>query len=444
MPRTRSFTPTCCCTAAVRRDGRVVAIDSKAWFLHRRELGAAYRTELAHELSKLGYRIECGTGRGGRYFEIAGVPKPLIDQWSSRSHQIERAIEQRLARTGSGRLTPAKDRLIRVSTRQAKQPVTLTDLDREWQATARKHGFDHENVRTPARRSVAPADSVRVRRALTDFDATFTSREARAVALEQSTGVRIQNALQSLAELRATGQLLTLADGRLTTREHRGKERETVAAMQRIAAQATIPIPAHAVEHAAEIVSARLGDPDARLSEEQRLALDTASADRRLTVIEGQAGTGKSTVLQAVAIAHRDAGRRIIVTSTAALAAERLAGDVREVGVDASAYSTAALMQGISDGRIRLSPATTVIHDEAALASTREQRDLMRALERSGARLVLVGDAAAEPAGRCRGLWERIERTTREQEAPHNAHHEPAGTRSRRPPRPAAVPRRRP
>jgi conjugative relaxase-like TrwC/TraI family protein len=32
---------------AVRGDGRVVAIDSRAWFAHSRELGAAYRTELA-------------------------------------------------------------------------------------------------------------------------------------------------------------------------------------------------------------------------------------------------------------------------------------------------------------------------------------------------------------------------------------------------------------
>jgi conjugative relaxase-like TrwC/TraI family protein len=50
--------------AAVRGDGRVMAIDSRAWFLHRRELGAAYRTELAHQLTQLGFQINRGTGRG--------------------------------------------------------------------------------------------------------------------------------------------------------------------------------------------------------------------------------------------------------------------------------------------------------------------------------------------------------------------------------------------
>ena len=37
--------------AAVRRDGRLVAIDSRSWLVHQREVGAAYRTELAHELN---------------------------------------------------------------------------------------------------------------------------------------------------------------------------------------------------------------------------------------------------------------------------------------------------------------------------------------------------------------------------------------------------------
>jgi conjugative relaxase-like TrwC/TraI family protein len=63
--------------AAVRRDGRIVAIDSRSWLVHRRELGAAYRTELARELVQLGFGILRETGRGGRYFEIEGVPQSL-------------------------------------------------------------------------------------------------------------------------------------------------------------------------------------------------------------------------------------------------------------------------------------------------------------------------------------------------------------------------------
>ena len=78
--------------AAVRRDGRLVAIDSRSWLVHQREVGAAYRTELARELDRLGFMVQRGTGRGGRYFEIDGVPQGLLDRWSSRHHQVRSAI----------------------------------------------------------------------------------------------------------------------------------------------------------------------------------------------------------------------------------------------------------------------------------------------------------------------------------------------------------------
>jgi conjugative relaxase-like TrwC/TraI family protein len=82
--------------AAVRRDGRLVAIDSRSWLVHQREIGAAYRTELARELQALGFQIVRGTGRGGRYIEIASIPHSLLDRWSSRHHQVRAAIRERL------------------------------------------------------------------------------------------------------------------------------------------------------------------------------------------------------------------------------------------------------------------------------------------------------------------------------------------------------------
>lgn len=43
-----------------------------------RECGAAGRAKLADDLRGLGFDIEVGTGRGGRYFEIEGVPEGLL------------------------------------------------------------------------------------------------------------------------------------------------------------------------------------------------------------------------------------------------------------------------------------------------------------------------------------------------------------------------------
>ncbi len=69
-------------TGAVREDDRIVAVASRPIFRSARELGAFYRSALANELVRDGYAIEQGTGKDGRYFEIAGVPRELRDAFS--------------------------------------------------------------------------------------------------------------------------------------------------------------------------------------------------------------------------------------------------------------------------------------------------------------------------------------------------------------------------
>ena len=449
--------------AAVRRDGRMVAIDSRAWLTHQREVGAAYRTELARELNQLGFAIQRGTGRGGRYFELDGIPQPLIDRWSSRHHQVQAAIRDRLTDQAnglqttidaggpaavdaarqlevlreSGQLSPKQERLMGTRTRSAKLPVTTHDLDEAWQQTARSHHFTRERVDVLRHRAHTPlptADPSWVLAGLTEFDATFPARDARAVALERAAGTPIHEALEQLRELRASEEILVLADGTGTTREHRGRERTVVAITQRLTATELAPLPVGVAERQADRLDNELSARGGRLSDEQRAAIHLACGARPLVLIEGQAGTGKSTALTGIARAHQAAGREIIVTSTAALAAERLAGELAENGVEGHAFSTAALASAIKHDRVALTPQTTVIHDEAALASTREQLDLLDAVETSGARLVAVGDPQQNQPVGAGGLWNHIETATRDADAhaelTHNQRaHDPADRR---------------
>jgi conjugative relaxase-like TrwC/TraI family protein len=78
-------------TSAVRDDERIVAVASRPIFRAAREMGAFYRSALAHELSERGYAINSGTGKEGRYFEIAGVPDGLIEAFSARSREVAAA-----------------------------------------------------------------------------------------------------------------------------------------------------------------------------------------------------------------------------------------------------------------------------------------------------------------------------------------------------------------
>ena len=262
-----------------------------------------------------------------------------------------------------------------------------------------------------------PADPEDVLEALTEFDATFPARSARAVALERSAGAPIQAALDQLRALRASEDILVLADGTGTTREHRGRERTVVQITERLTAMRIEPLPAAAAAREADRLDRELAKAGGRLSEEQRAAISLACGEHRLVVIEGHAGTGKSTTLTGIARAHQACGQEILVTSTAALAAQRLANELAGNGITCQAFSTAGLHAAITGGRIELTAATTLIHDEAALASTREQIRLLREVEASGARLIAVGDPRQNQPVGAGGLWTKIEHTTRTADA---------------------------
>ena len=426
---------------AVRRDGRIVAIDSRGWLVHQRELGAAYRTELARELRALGFAVTRGTGRGGRYFELDGIPQGLLERWSSRHHQVQAAIRERLAdheralqvtikqggpgavdaagelvrlRRG-GQLSPAQERMMGTVTRSAKAPLTVGDLDAVWRHTALGLGASRERIEVLRHQhpvAMMPAAAGEVLEALTEFDATFPARDARAVALERSAGAPIDSALEQLRVLRSSEEILVLADGTGTTRQHRDRERTVLAIAQRLAAGRLGALPAIVTAREADRLDRELATAGGRLSPEQHAAITLACGTRPLVIIEGQAGTGKSTTLTGIARAHQAAGQQILITSTAALAAERLATELGERGVRCEAYSTAALYAAIIHQRVSLTPQTTIIHDEAALASTGEQLGLLDAVEAFGARMIAVGDPRQNQPVGAGGLWGDIEHAT--------------------------------
>jgi ATP-dependent exoDNAse (exonuclease V) alpha subunit len=315
----------------------------------------------------------------------------------------------------TGQLAPAEERFMSTFTRLATTPLTHRDLDEQWLATAGRHGLDRpalERLRA-THPPLFPARQAELLEGLTEFDATFPARDARAVALERSAGVQIAAALEPLRELRAAEEILVLADGTGTTREHRGRERTTVAIAERLAGATVPPLAAAVVARETERLDRELADRGGKLSDEQRQAIELACGTRPFVVIEGHAGTGKSTTLTGITRAHQTVGRQTIVTSTAAVAAERLARELTAAGVDASAYSTAALHAGIANGQIRLAADTTIVHDEAALASTREQQRLLAEVEHSGARLIEIGDPRqSHPVG-AGGLWPHLELAAR-------------------------------
>ncbi len=112
-------------------------------------IGAIYRAELAQRLGELGYGIE-KTHPDGR-FEIAGISREVIEEFSTRRSKIEAAMrEHGLGRTGDNPHLAARATL---TTRAAKRDVERGELRRSWERQAAELGFSAETVRQQARKT---------------------------------------------------------------------------------------------------------------------------------------------------------------------------------------------------------------------------------------------------------------------------------------------------
>ncbi len=330
------------------------------------------------------------------------------------------------------------------ATRNAKAPVTVEDLETGVAADRARAGAQPRADRgapPPAPRpSFEPAGPDEVLEGLTEFDATFPARGARAVALERSAGAPIQAALDQLRQLRSSEDILVLADGTGTTRKHRGWERTVVQITERLTATRIEPLPPPTAAREVGRLDRELAKMGGRLSDEQRAAIELACGEHPLVVIEGQAGTGKSTTLTGIARAHQACGREIVVTSTAALAAERLATELTDRGVTCQAFSTAAPARRdhqrargahIGDdgdprrGRARL-------HPRANQTAPRD-RGIRRPADRRRRPTPEPARRRRRPLDQDRAHHPRRRRTRR-------AHPQPARPRPRRPPRPSQIP----
>lgn len=117
------------------------------------------------------------------------------------------------------------------------------------------------------------------------------------------------------------------------------------------------------------------------------LALTTKKGNGAILI--GGAGTGKTTVVEAVKELCEMHGMRMIGTSTGAKATKGLANDS---GIKIC-YNTSELLTRMDSGDFEFTKNDVLVWDEAGMASTEEAYKITSAIGRVGAKLILVGDA---------------------------------------------------
>jgi conjugative relaxase-like TrwC/TraI family protein len=390
-------------TSAVREDGGLVAVASRPVFRAAREAGAFYRSALAEELAARGFEIRSGMGRGGRYFEVAGYDRGLLEAFSARSREVAQAAERFRAKYGRA---PERGELraLKRENRRAKTLVHKGDLDRAWQETARGQP---EHVGVPVEgsmegRGVGLAERVEER--LTERAATFTPGELRAVVLEQSVGeLAPEDAITFARTMVSDRRVLPLEGGRFTTLTVRAQEQAIQRRISSLAQEVGRDVGAVAREVAAGEVAERIGSA---LSPEQQQALEAITGASRSGLLIGPAGTGKGVVIDAAARAEQLAGRDTIGIAVSGSTAQRLGRD--SPALAGQTMTLDSLVAKAQHGRLLLGEETTVYLDEAGMCDTKRLDKLTAVVEHGGAKLVLIGDGAQLPSIGAGGMFDHL------------------------------------
>lgn len=372
-------------------DLTVGGLHSKVLRDYKLAAGATYHAALAYELEKLGFSID-RVGKNG-IFEIAGVDEHAIEYFSARRQEIDAELGQHGVTSAEATALAAA---IAKATRGAKRPDQTKHREEIWAEAARSTGIKIENFTDRLRTNTRVFDRVAAEQllsnrlqvlpdALTQNESIIERRELiRAVTTTLvGTGLPSERAAGEVDKLLRSGAFIEIGRDALglpaySTPEMLAIEREVVATSQTLARRSWVSLDPQRLASACTA---------AGLTSEQTDAVAAMATGSALAIIEGAPGVGKTTTLAPLVDAYREAGCRVIATAMAWRIAKLLADDL---GVESRATASWLAMLNV-DQKV-LDNRTVLIADEAGLLSARDMHTLLGAVQRAGAKLILVGD----------------------------------------------------
>ncbi|VWX51093.1 MobF family relaxase [Novosphingobium sp. 9U] len=411
-------------------------------------IGSTYHAALRAELEKIGYRTEI-TGKHGQ-FEIQGVPKGVIQEFSQRSQEIDAKAAEIGVSGPRGRnkvVVNTRDPKLNVEDRQA--------LNREWRDRAAALGFDGKALvqdartrtgelsaerfsRTGAglreivtelqgavgsyvrpsdplttnglartllsptdlRTEMAVASAVRILGAReAAFDRGQVAKQAMDLGIKGVTFDRVDTRIETLIE---NGQLVAGKSDRrdgayslVTTPEHIAQERKLLEGIDEGRGASPVIV---AAGEATERLQTVAGDRPLN-GEQLGAAILALSSTDRTVVVQGVAGAGKTTLIETMAAVANEEGRNVIGLAFANKMVTMLQDEAKIPAQTVSSFVNEHLRGALAGSGARYDASSNALRgsilvlDEASLVGNHQMNNLVtiaNALEVD--RLVMIGD----------------------------------------------------
>jgi conjugative relaxase-like TrwC/TraI family protein len=343
-------------------------VQPSGFFRHPGYFREVCYNRLAARMLDGGYEIEPARKVG---FQIVGLPDQLRTRFSKRREEIMRLAQE------AGVTSQAELQAITAKSRAAKTQATAADLREAWLKEA-------GHLIEPLSEVIARSRS-RTRSFVPCFaEATIVSAEAQVFERRSVVDRRVL-----LREALAGGRgkvALSELKRELAQRAHEGRlmmHGDLVGSPEALADEKEFLSWA---EGQGDVCRA-LGSPGdvSKLGGTARVVTGILSSPSRVIILQGDAGTGKTTCLRSILEGVEADGGRVFGCAPTSGATEVLRSELTPAAETIQQLLVNTPLQESVRGHV-------IVVDEAGLLSSRQMRDLCRMAEANNNRLLLVGD----------------------------------------------------
>ncbi len=367
-------------------EGRWKALQASGLYERRAYLTEVYRNALAHEVRALGYEIEQRRDFRGRDlgFDIRGVSDELLERYSQRSAQRDKAVDE-FARQNGRQPTDNEvavlvresraDKLTEIATEQVRRQQQARLSPEESYSLDRLRGASLEQNRNIRHELSPAADSLRhAKDHLFERRSVVYDHELLTEALRYSRGRVDLGQLRGALEIEKAQGTVIHAGDRLATHESLDREQRMIAMVNR------------GIEQYDRLGGTHEFEPGEHLRDEQRRAVQQILDSRDFAVnLRGAAGTGKTATLQEIDRGLRESGREVTAVAPTRSAVEELQKVGFRDAITVSRLLEDEKAQTALRGRV-------LIVDEAGMISGRQMEGILRLAEQRQARVLFSGD----------------------------------------------------
>jgi conjugative relaxase-like TrwC/TraI family protein len=367
-------------------EGRWKALQASGIYEQRAYLTEVYRNALAREVRSLGYEIDDRRRSNGKNlgFEIKGVSDELLEKYSQRSEQRDRAIAEFVESKGRQpsdneiavlvRESRA-DKLVEISTAEvhSRQTARLTPQESLSLEQIRETVLERSQTHRLEPESAAPSLDY-AKQHVFERVSVALDHELLTEALRHGRGrIDLADLKGEFSLEESTGKILR-AGKEVATRESLDRERDTIERINR------------GIGQFERLGGQREFAPSAHLRPEQKQAIEFVLNSRDLAVnIRGAAGTGKTVTLEELQRGLEESGRRVLAVAPTMSAVEEL----QKVGFS-DAITVERLLQDRSTQTDLFRKALIV--DEAGMVSGRQMSDVLKLADAQSMRIIFSGD----------------------------------------------------